>query len=141
MKVILIHLFLLLAIAGYSQPVSPPDQPIHQLRIYEIFKDNKQAFHERFRDHASQIMKNYGFKIVAIWEAEKADRTEFVYILEWENENAMKESWAKFMADQEWKDIKKKTSELHGQLVGEIEDRVLVLQDYSPSKTLLKKNN
>src|SRR6266571_7177794 len=25
---------------------------IHQLRIYEIFDQNKQAFHERFRDHA-----------------------------------------------------------------------------------------
>jgi len=141
MRIILIHLFLLLIIAGNSQSVSPPHQPVHQLRIYEIFKDNKQAFHDRFRDHASRIMKNYGFKIVAIWEAEKADRTEFVYILEWENENVMKESWAKFMADQEWKDIKKKTSELHGQLVGEIEDRVLVLKDYSPSKTLLAKDN
>lgn len=52
----------------------------------------------------------------------------------------MKESWAKFMADQEWKDIKKKTSELHGQLVGEIADRILLLKDYSPSKTLLAKD-
>ena len=29
---------------------------VHQLRIYEIFDSNKQAFHERFRDHAMRIM-------------------------------------------------------------------------------------
>jgi hypothetical protein len=30
---------------------------IHQLRIYEIFENNKDAFHARFRDHAARIMK------------------------------------------------------------------------------------
>jgi hypothetical protein len=30
---------------------------IHQLRIYEIFDNNKKAFHDRFRDHA---MRNHG---------------------------------------------------------------------------------
>lgn len=52
----------------------------------------------------------------------------------------MKESWAKFMADQEWTEIKKKTSNQHGKLVGEIEDRVLVLKDYSPTKTFVAKD-
>jgi len=39
---------------------------IHQLRIYEIFENNKQAFHDRFRDHASRIMKSYGFDILGV---------------------------------------------------------------------------
>ncbi len=39
---------------------------IHQLRIYEIFEQNKQAFHERFRDHAERIMRTYGFTIIAL---------------------------------------------------------------------------
>ena len=133
MKAILVTAFLLASVPCHSQ------SPVHQLRIYEIFKDNKEAFHTRFKDQASRIMKQYDFEIIAIWETEKADRIEFVYLLEWENEQALQEQWAKFMADQEWAEIKKKTSAVHGKLVGEIEDRLLVLTDYSPSKSLLPK--
>ena len=141
MKPFLISFFVFLVIAAKSQPQSTaPSPPVHQLRIYEIFKDNKQAFHERFRDHAARIMKKYDFNIVAIWESEKADRTEFIYLIEWENEQAMKDRWAKFMADQEWIDIKKQTSQKQGKLVGEIEDRLLILRDYSPNTTLLGKD-
>ena len=43
----------------------------------------------------------------------------------------MKDRWAKFMADQEWSDIKKESAARHGKLVGEIEDRTLRLTDYS----------
>jgi hypothetical protein len=110
--------------------------PIHQLRIYEIFDTNKQAFHDRFRDHAMRIMKNYDFNIVAQWEAKNGARTEFVYLLEWPDEATMKDRWAKFMADKEWADIKKETAAKHGKLVGEIQDRTLNLTTYSPQKKL-----
>jgi hypothetical protein len=63
--------------AGEQQSV------IHQLRIYEIFDNNKKAFHDRFQDHAMRIMAKYDFKIVATWESKKDNRTEFVYLLEW----------------------------------------------------------
>ncbi|MGH8237164.1 MAG: hypothetical protein ACREXP_09105 [Steroidobacteraceae bacterium] len=49
----------------------------------------------------------------------------------------MKDRWAKFMADQEWSDIKKETGERYGKLVGEIQDRTLDLTPYSPRKELL----
>jgi len=111
---------------------------IHQLRIYEIFERNKQAFHDRFRDHAMRIMAKYDFKIVAIWETRTGDRTEFVYLLEWPDKETMTDRWTKFMADQEWANIKKETAKVHGRLVGDIQDRVLHLKDYSPNKTLLK---
>ncbi len=109
-------------------------EPIYQLRIYEIFERNKQAFHERFRDHAMRIMKRYDFAIVAQWESKSADRTEFVYLLRWSSEAVMKAQWAKFMADQEWANIKKESATEHGTLVGEIQDRTLRLTDYSPGK-------
>jgi heme-degrading monooxygenase HmoA len=99
---------------------------IHQLRIYEIFEHNKQAFHERFRAHAARIMRGYGFDIVGMWEAKTDRRTEFVYLLAWPDEAAKSTAWAKFMADDEWKEIKRVTSAKHGDLVGAIEDRVLV---------------
>jgi heme-degrading monooxygenase HmoA len=106
---------------------------IHQLRIYEIFERNKAAFHARFRDHAARIMRRYGFNIVAMWEARAEARTEFVYILAWPDEAAMRAAWANFMADAEWKEIKRVTAAEHGDLVGEIVDRTLRLTDYSPA--------
>ena len=105
---------------------------IQQLRIYEIFDGNKAAFHTRFRDHAQRIMKRHGFSILAMWESQRAERTEFVYILQWPDEATMKARWAAFMADEEWSRIKRETAAAHGQLVGNIEERILKRTDYSP---------
>ncbi len=105
---------------------------IHQLRIYEIFEHNKAAFHARFRDHAARLMKTYGFEIKAMWECRTEAHTEFVYVLAWPDEATMRERWAAFMADEEWKRIKKETSAVSGPMVGEIEERVLHPTGYSP---------
>jgi len=117
---------------------SEPQKVIHQLRIYEIFDANKKAFHNRFRDHAMRIMVKYDFKIVATWESKKDNRTEFVYLLEWPDEETMTDRWKKFLQDQEWIKIKKETGDINGPLVGEIQARTLYLTDYSPHKTLAK---
>jgi hypothetical protein len=132
---------LLSAFSGLTARAEANDDtrsPVHQLRIYEIFENNKAAFHERFRDHAARIMAKYGFKIVSMWESKFADRTEFVYLLEWPDEQTMKSRWAAFMADEEWKRIKKETGAKHGQFVGDIEDRMLRLTEYSPQRELLR---
>jgi hypothetical protein len=119
------------------QPVSAAEQApvVHQLRIYEIFDQNKQAFHARFRDHAMRIMAKYDFKILATWETQHNGRTEFVYLLQWPDRATLTDRWARFMADAEWAAIKKRTAAEHGQMVGEIQDRVLEVQDYSPTHT------
>ena len=107
---------------------------IQQLRIYEIFENNKAAFHARFRDHAARIMRGkYGFRIAAMWETKFSGRTEFAYILEWPDEAAMTAAWKAFMADAEWSEIKRVTGAEHGVMVGAIEDRVLQPVDYSPA--------
>ena len=106
---------------------------IHQLRIYEIFDHNKSAFHDRIRHHAARIMKSYGFDIVAMWEAKTGDRTEFVYLLQWPDEQTMRRAWGQFRADEDWRKIKKLTNAQHGDLVGSIEERTLILTSYSPS--------
>ena len=105
---------------------------VQQLRIYEIFEGNKAAFHDRFRDHAQRIMKRYGFNIVTMWESRQGGRTEFVYLLDWPDEATMKQRWAQFMADEEWSQIKKEWAAVHGQAVGEIQDRTLKRTLYSP---------
>ncbi|MBP2617649.1 NIPSNAP family protein [Chryseobacterium jejuense] len=123
----------------YSSKESLPlVHPLHQLRIYEIPKENRQVFLDRFRDHALRIMKKHGFNIVSIWESEFEGKTEFVYLLEWKDENTKKIAWQSFMADQEWKDIKIRTAKLHGDFVNTIEDRTLKLSEFSPEKKLLK---
>ena len=119
---------------------------IHQLRVYcaaadrrtarsedyEIFDRNKAAFHARFRDQAMRIMRTYGFEFVAMWESKTDRRTEFVYLLSWSDAATMEEAWRRFRADDEWKEIKRATNAEHGDLVGEIEDRVLVATPYAP---------
>ena len=106
---------------------------VHQLRIYEIFEQNKAAFQDRFRDHAARIMRTYGFEIIAMWEAQTDTRTEFVYIVAWPDVPTMRSAWDRFRADEEWKEIKRVTSAQHGDLVGAIEDRVLVPTSYAPA--------
>ena len=106
---------------------------IHQLRIYEIFEHNKAAFHDRFRDHASRIMKTYGFEIVSTWESRTGDKTEFIYLLAWPDEKAMQDAWDRFRADDEWKEIKRATNAKHGDLVGVIQEKTLLPTDYNPA--------
>lgn len=110
---------------------SADERPINQLRIYEIFDGNRAAFHARFRDHATRIMARHGFNILSMWEAKSEGKTEFVYLLQWRDEPAMKAAWAAFMADPEWAEIKRVTGAEHGRLVGGIQDRTLVLTDYA----------
>jgi hypothetical protein len=105
--------------------------PVHQLRIYEIFDRNKDAFHARFRDHAARIMRRHGFDIVAMWEAEGEAGPEFAYLLRWPDEAAMAGRWDAFMADAEWSRIKEETGARHGQMVGRIESRVMRPTPYS----------
>ena len=107
---------------------------IQRLRIYEIFENNKAAFHARFRDHAARIMQQrYGFQFLAMWETRFGERTEFVYLLQWPDEATKTAAWSEFMQDKEWAEIKRVTSAEHGLLVGKIEDRSLILTDYSPA--------
>ncbi len=124
-----------LALPASAQAAELTESPVHQLRIYEIFDHNKAAFHDRFRDHAARIMKDkYGFNILEIWESKTEDSTRFVYLLRWEDEAALRQGWADFMADEEWKQIKRETGAVHGSFVGGIDDLMLRMTDYSPGK-------
>jgi len=104
---------------------------IHQLRIYQINPELKTAFETRFREHAVRIMQTYGFDIKAMWFSEFQDKTEFVYILEWLNTATLEKQWAAFMADSEWEEIKRKSREVHGEMVlAQIRDQVLEPTDW-----------
>ena len=127
-----------LALISYRSEKNVADTPVHQLRIYKVPKQNLKVFHDRFRDHAQRIMKKYGFQIITMWESQTNEKVEFVYLLEWKDKSTMDNAWKNFMADQEWKDIKNETSKLHGTFVESIEDRTLIVTDYSPQKKFLE---
>ena len=98
MKIFLFTLFLLVTSILKSQDATTvlPDKkanPVYQLRVYEIFENNKKGFHDRFRDHAMRIMEKYNFKILSIWEAKSENKIEFIYLLEWPDEMTMKQAW------------------------------------------------
>jgi hypothetical protein len=132
----------MLALTGVSPAQADERAPvIHQLRTYEIYEHNKEAFKARFREHAMRIMAKYDFKILAIWESQHNGRTEFIYLLQWPDRAMLTDRWAKFMADPEWAAIKKRTGAQHGKMVGEIQDRVLEVQDYSPTHTFVVPGN
>jgi hypothetical protein len=131
MKLFLFTLLLVTTSIVRSQTVTQ-STPVYQLRIYEIFENNKNHFHERFRDNAMRIMKKYNFKITSIWESKSDKKTEFVYFLEWQDEKTMKQAWEGFKTDKEWIEIKKQFTAKYGDVVGNVEDRVLNKVDYSP---------
>lgn len=77
-------------------------------------------------------MQTYGFHILAMWEAKTESGTEFLYLLAWPDEATMRDAWTRFMADEEWREIKRVTGAQHGDLVGTIDERVLTPTEYSP---------
>ena len=70
-----------------------------------------------------------------VWSSQRhwhSAEDEFVYILEWPDEQTKTAAWTAFMANEEWAGIKRETAAKHGTLVGAIEDRILRPTDYSP---------
>lgn len=132
MKLFLLTILLITTSIVKSQTTTQTS-PVYQLRIYEIFENKKKEFHERFRDHAMRIMKKYNFNIKSIYESKSDKKTEFVYFLEWTNEATMKKAWEDFKTDKEWIEIKKQYTAKYGDVVGNVEDRVLTKVDYSPN--------
>jgi hypothetical protein len=106
---------------------------LQQLRIYEINRSNKDAFHRRFQDHALRIMKRHGFRIMDMWESDTGRKVEFVYLLTWPDKDTMDSRWKDFLADQEWIDIKRKSVAESGELVGEVSSRSMTRVSYSPA--------
>jgi NIPSNAP protein len=103
---------------------------IHQLRIYEILDDTKAAFPGASMSTRPASCGNTGS---ALWEARTEHRTDFVYLLGWPDIETKTKAWDAFTADEEWREIKRVTGAAHGRMVGVIEDRTLLLTDYSPA--------
>lgn len=105
---------------------------INQLRLYTINPDLRDEFLARFEKHAARIMRDkYGFNILAMWLSGESARLRFIYLLSWTDNTAMNNSWAEFMADEEWRTIKKQFRETTAEPVLSIEDIVLEAAGFS----------
>jgi len=99
---------------------------VYQLRVYELNDHNKEQFLVRFRDHASRIMKRHGFNILNMWVTNFKGKPEFIYLLKWDSEVALKKGWDKFFTDKEWIEIRERTTKEYGMLVADRkENRIL----------------
>jgi hypothetical protein len=106
---------------------------LQQLRIYEINRENRDPFHQRFQEHALRIMKKYGFDVIDMWESDTGENLQFIYVLDWPDRATMDSAWKSFLADAEWIDIKKRSAERHGRLVHEAKGQSLERLVYSPA--------
>ena len=104
---------------------------INQLRVYRIDPALADVFHTRFRDHATRLMTQHGFRILAMWEERREEELNFVYLLAWTDEAEMRERWAAFMADAEWDAIKVRSRGPGGEPVQGVTERVLHAVPYS----------
>ncbi len=78
-------------------------------------------------------MRHYGFQVVAMWESSLPAGPRFVRVPDWPDMETKEREWNRFLADEEWKEIKRITSAEHGDLVGEVQDHLLVPTPYSPA--------
>lgn len=103
---------------------------LQELRIYEIFEHNREAFHARFRDQAMPRMRRLGFRFDGLWESRNDGRLEFYYLLSWPDEATRKRAWEALLNDPDWKRVKQDTAAKHGELVGGTQTRLLTPTDY-----------
>jgi heme-degrading monooxygenase HmoA len=107
---------------------------ICQLRTYEIFDTNNDAFHARFRDRAMRIIGVDGFEFAGSWEtASPEERTEFFFLLRWPDEEMMRRQWESCMVDEKGTRITRETNAAHGDQVGKIKAQAKLLADFSPA--------
>jgi hypothetical protein len=134
----LLSLLVLACLPAYSGAADALDcatdgPRLQQLRIYEVNRENRDPFHQRFQDHALRIMKKYGFDVIDMWESDTGEKLQFIYALDWPDRATMESAWKAFLADAEWIDIKKRSADLHGQLVHEAKGQSLERVVYSPA--------
>ncbi len=105
---------------------------IYELRRYELFPQNKKAFHDRFQNHVLRFFEKYDFKLIGAWDVEIGSGPMFTYLLAWDDLNTRQTAWDGFNSDKEWAGIKQETYQAHGQLVGKTHSEIVKPTAYSP---------
>jgi hypothetical protein len=105
---------------------------IYELRTYEIPNNVRNAFHERFEQHALPLMKQHGITVIGCWDEVIGEMQNFCYIIQWKNLADREATWPKFNNDADWSRIKKESAAKHGEMVRKTHNRILSPTSYSP---------
>ena len=106
---------------------------IYEYRLYTAAPGKMDALHKRFSTRTIKLFQKHGIKVVGFWVPEGKEDEELAYILGFDSVDRMKQIWADFVADPEWKAVKTET-EKNGPLVAKVESTVFYPTAYSPLK-------
>jgi hypothetical protein len=133
-----------LVAAGYvagrltPEPVAEARQAgrIFEMRTYTTNEGKLPALETRFRDHTLKFFTKYDMTNIGYWVPMDGPTSQntLVYILAHQSREAAKASWAKFLADPDWKKVRSE-SEVGGTILAKPPESVfLKATDYSPIK-------
>ena len=106
---------------------------VYELRTYWATPGKIKNLHQRFRSVTLGIFKRYHMEVVGFWTPNPAtpESGDLVYLMRFQDEEAMKTAWTAFQNDPDWI-AGKAASEVDGKLVDKLTSVVLKLTDYSP---------
>lgn len=105
---------------------------IYELRTYQLFPNNREWLHDRFRRYTTEIFKRLGFDAIGFWSVSVGDDAgDLVYLMRWDSYEERDAGWTSFERDPEWQRIRKRTNTDHGPLVARTSVKILQATDYS----------
>ena len=133
-----------LEMTDYSnQPAEEPvrndrQSRLFELRTYTTLEGRLDALNARFRDHTLALFEKHGIENYAYFFPTKAEDGKgkvITYIVAHKDVAGKDASWKDFIADEEWKKVRK-ASEASGKILANkgIQSTLLVPTDYSPLK-------
>lgn len=106
---------------------------IYELRTYWAADGKHDAIIERFRSLTMGIFARLGMQVVGFWTPDPVteESGDLVYLMAFEDADAMEKAWTVFRADQEWVDGFA-ASRVDGHLVTRLQSVILQPTDFSP---------
>ena len=91
---------------------------LYELRHYQTFPHNREWLHERFAEHTVPIFERLGLESLGFFEVSAGSAEgDLIYLMRWESHIAREDGWARFAADDEWREARTSTNSQHGPLV------------------------
>ena len=107
---------------------------IYEYRAYSVAPGRMGDLQNRFRDHTMALLKKHDIKPVAFFTTVIADNcNQLIWICEFRDLAHREAAWAAFGADPVWQKALKE-SHVNGELVMNIENKILAPTDFSPMK-------
>ena len=107
---------------------------LYELRTYKAAPDRMGALQARFREHTLGLFQRHGIENVAYWTTMVGGPSdELIYLLRYESMAARELAWRGFVADEEWRQVFRKSTEAAGgSLTLSTEARFLTPTNFSP---------